>query len=84
MARYRFSRSFKKPSMIFSGGPRKPRQQQWFTGKKPGARFTCGLCHQKFTLRSNLNRHKRKCFSDEARFNGLIKEGQIRANRNPR
>ena len=84
MARYRYSRPFRKPTMNFSGGPRKPRSQQWFTGRKPGARFTCGLCHHKFTRRDNLNRHKRQCYSDEARFNGMLLEGQIRSNHNPR
>ena len=80
MGRYRYSRPMRKHSMNFSGGPRKPRLQQWFTGRKPGARFTCGLCHHKFSIRSNLNRHKRQCYSDEARLNGLIQEGQIRTN----
>jgi hypothetical protein len=44
--------------------------QQWFLGSKPGARFTCGLCHHKFTRRDNLNRHKMSCYSDKARLNG--------------
>ena len=81
MARYRISRPIRKPTMNFSGH-RKPRNQQWFTGRKPGARFTCGLCHHTFTLRENLNRHKRQCYSDEARLNGLLLERHIRTNDN--
>ena len=84
MARYRITRPFMKPSLTFSGGPRKPRNQQWFMGRKPEAKLTCGLCHHTFTLRDNLNRHNRKCYSDEARLNGLLQEGQIRSNHNPR
>ena len=75
---------FKKPPSTFSGGPRKRRKQQLFMGKKPGARFTCGLCHHKFTRRDNLNRHKRLCYSDEARLNGMLRECELRVNHDPR
>ena len=40
--------------------------------------FTCGLCHQKFTRRDNMNRHKRRCYADLARANGLLHEFDLR------
>ena len=83
MARYRYRRPFRKATMNFSGH-RKPRNQQWFTGKKPGARFTCGLCHHKYTRRDNLNRHKRQCYANEARLNGMVKECHVWNGINPR
>ena len=53
-------------------------------GRRPGAHFTCGLCHHHFTRRDNLNRHKKKCYSDPARVNGLLRESRLRGNFNPR
>ena len=70
--------------MSFSGGPRKSRRQQWHMGRRHGARFTCGLCHHHFSRRDNLNRHKGKCYSDEARFNGILTDCKINVNRDPR
>ena len=83
MARFRNERPFRRPSMNFSG-PRKPRDEQWFMGKKDGAPFTCGLCHHTFTRRDNLNRHKRKCYSDPARVNGMVRESRLRGHFDPR
>ena len=82
MVPYRKPGLSKQPSMRFSGGPRKQRLSQWHMGRIASARFICGLCHHHFTRRDNLNRHKRMCYSDPARVNGLLREGQIRVNRN--
>jgi len=84
MAPIRYPRPFKQRVAAFTGGPRKPRMQQWFLGIKLGARFTCGLCHHNFTRRDNLNRYKMSCYSDKARLNGLLSECALRTNRDPR
>lgn len=83
MGRYRHKRAFRTPSMAFSGGPRKPSSQQWHVGRRARARFTCGLCHHQFTRRDNLNRHKRQCYSDVARVNGLLTECRLMTNQQP-
>ena len=51
-------------------------------GKKDTKRFVCGLFKHTFTRRDNLNRHKRKCYSDPARVNGLVLKGRLRTNLN--
>ena len=84
MPPFRYSRPFKQCVTTFKGGPRKPRDEQWHMGRRPGASFTCGLCHHQFTCRDNLNRHKRSCYSDPARVNGLVRESRFRGNFNRR
>ena len=84
MVRYRKPGVGKEPSMSFRGGPRKPSHEQWHMGRRPGAHFTCGLCHHHFTRRDNLNRHKRSCYSDPARVNGLVRESRLRGHFDPR
>ena len=86
MHRHRKTRDFKFPSMAYSRPARKPRSLQW---KVPAcgrhlSLFTCGLCHRQYSRRDNLHRHKKKCYSDPARLNGLINECKLRTNYDPR